>query len=72
MYNPYHLKISRNKSGITSYRIYENIVFNRPRTSKGVKTTFWVGNFKFRISDQLVYVIGNCKPVLAYAEWDSK
>jgi len=71
VYNPYHLEISRNSDGSSHYRIYENIVFHRPRTSRGVKTTFWLGNFKVRISDQLVYVIGNCNPVLAYTEWDS-
>lgn len=68
-YNPYHLKITRNKDGSTSYKLYQKIVFHNPKKSKGVRTTFWVGNLKFKISDQLVYAAGSCKPFVAYAEW---
>ena len=68
-YNPYHLKIKRNKDGTTTYKIFEKIVFHNPKKSKGYKTNFWVGNLKFSISDQLVYAAGKCKPFVAYAEW---
>tara|TARA_B100000700_G_C15004245_1_gene837761 strand:- start:512 stop:1147 length:636 start_codon:yes stop_codon:yes gene_type:complete len=71
-YNPYHLKITRNKDGSTNYKLYERIIFHKPKKAKSVKTTFWVGNIKFRISDQLVYAVGNCKPFVAYTTWTDK
>ena len=68
VYNPFRLKIEK-QDGAKKIKIYQKMVFAKPDPRRPVRTTFWIGKFNFKMSDSLVYVIGNCKPFTAYAVW---
>ena len=68
VYNPFRLKIEK-QDGVKKIKIYQKMVFAKPDPHRPVRTTFWIGKFNFKMSDSLVYVVGDCKPFTAYAVW---
>ena len=68
-YNPFHVKITTSKKGKKHIKVYEWMKFHKPKKSRGVRTTFFMGPFTFKMSDSLVFVASDCKPFWAYAEW---
>tara|TARA_R100001129_G_scaffold172052_1_gene142477 strand:- start:1717 stop:2349 length:633 start_codon:yes stop_codon:yes gene_type:complete len=68
VYNPFSLKVT-GEGDLKKVKIYQRMVFAKPNPHSPVRTTFWLGKFSFKMSDSLVYVVGNCKPFTAYAVW---
>ena len=68
-YNPFHIEIKTDDKGKKHIKIYEWMKFHQPKKKRGVRTTFFLGPLTFKMSDSLVFVASDCKPFIAYAEW---
>lgn len=76
-FNGYYIDIALAQHGKKKIKVYQLIDFShqttrhkRPLHKRGVTTTFYMGKFMtFKMSDTLIFVVSECKPFLAYTEW---